>query len=162
MPRLPVPRHHWPPSLLPHSVRRRNRGGLVEKSCVFGLLHRAPAWRHSLAPSYNVSGEATADCRNATPRRNGLAFARYVRFEVRAHGGKAKTQGGKGAQSQHHERKKAIKVEQHLIKELKALYAEINVEIEKEAIKVEKSESGSGFEWGCTSESGRSSEWEAV
>ena len=58
--------------------------------------------------------------------------------------------------------KKATKVEQHLIKELKALYAEIKVENEKEAIKVEKSESGSVSEWECASESGRSSEWEAV
>ena len=58
--------------------------------------------------------------------------------------------------------KKAIKVEQHLIKELKALYAEIKAENEKEAIKVEKSESGSASEWECASESGRSSEWEAV
>ena len=58
--------------------------------------------------------------------------------------------------------KKDINVEQHLIKELKALYAEIKVENEKEAIKVEKSESGSASEWECASESGRSSEWEAV
>ena len=58
--------------------------------------------------------------------------------------------------------KKTIKVEQHLIKELKALYAEIKAENEKEAIKVEKSESGSASEWECASESGRSSEWEAV
>ena len=84
------------------------------------------------------------------------------RVGVRAHGGKAKTQGGTGAQSQHRERKKSIKVEQHLIKELKALYEEIKVENEQEAINVEKSESGNASEWECASESGRSSEWEAV